>query len=79
MADFCWQCTEALFEATGKQNDFAGMTTEMDTRNGYYASVLCEGCGFIEVDHTGKCVRVHCKKHGSDNAIADIAERSKDG
>lgn len=62
MADFCRQCTIKLFGADmADKNDMAGLITEEDTKNGLVSSVvLCEGCGPIQVDHTGKCVSVGC-------------------
>ena len=51
MADFCRQCWGEPYT-----DDFTGLSTEVDTKNGLYAIVLCEGCGAIQVDHTGKCI-----------------------
>jgi len=57
MADFCMQCTSTNFgPELAAENDMAGMTTEEDSDNGICARVLCEGCGFTIVDHTGKCL-----------------------
>jgi hypothetical protein len=56
MADFCWNCTVQILGMPAEENDLKGLTTEADTAAGLYASVLCEGCGFILVDHTGKRV-----------------------
>ena len=65
MADFCKQCTAALFgEEYADRNDMVGLSTEEDTAKGLYASALCEGCGFIQVDHTGKCITENCSEHG---------------
>ncbi|MFC1453656.1 hypothetical protein ACFLQL_00565 [Verrucomicrobiota bacterium] len=66
MADFCKQCVEELFDGPqeGVTNDMEGLSTEEDTKEGLFPSVLCEGCGFIQVDHTGKCVTPDCPKHG---------------
>ena len=51
MACYCQDCSLTLF---GRDHgDFAGFTTPGETRQGIYASVLCEGCGHIEVDHLG--------------------------
>lgn len=58
MSDFCLQCTEVMFP--GCENDLSGITTPQDTAAGLYASALCEGCGFIQVDHEGRCVTVGC-------------------
>ena len=66
MADFCKQCVEYMFGGPreGITNDFIGLTTAEDTKKGLYTSVLCEGCGFIQVDHIGKCVTPDCPRHG---------------
>lgn len=62
MADFCKECSEELFgEDFG---DLKGLLTEEDTKNERYAGVICEGCGFIQVDHTGKCIGgKNCLEH----------------
>ena len=60
MADFCKQCSEKY----GINNDFKGLSTPKDTNNKLYCVVLCEGCGYIQVDHTGKCISKDClEKH----------------
>lgn len=58
MADFCMQCSQGLgFE----NNDLSGIITADDTAKGFVSSVvLCEGCGPIQVDHTGRCVSSDC-------------------
>lgn len=54
MADFCKTCS---IETWGKDHgDLANLSTEQDTNEGLYAVALCEGCGDILVDHTGKKV-----------------------
>lgn len=61
MADFCKQCSEEIF---GRDfGDMEGLSTQEDTASGKFAVVLCEGCGSIQVDHTGKCISSYCKKH----------------
>ena len=54
MADFCKQCSIMMFGEDGQ--DLADISTEEETKAGLYARVLCEGCGFIFVDHTGQKV-----------------------
>lgn len=54
MADFCVQCAGALF-GPEYAKDLAGLIEEEKVKEGYRAAVLCEGCGFIYVDHTGTC------------------------
>jgi len=62
MADFCKQCSiENFGEDFG---DLAGMSTEETTKKKLYPVVLCEGCGPIQVDHTGKCVTNNCLRNG---------------
>lgn len=56
MADFCKECSEEIF--CEDMGDLAGLTTEEMTLNEEYAHVLCEGCGDILVDHTGKRVKI---------------------
>ena len=52
MADFCHRCAlETFAEDNG---DLAGLSTPADTAAHRYPVVLCEGCGPIQVDHTGR-------------------------
>lgn len=62
MADFCQQCSIVNFGEDYK--DLAGLSTEEETTKGLYPLVLCEGCGAIQVDHTGKCISEDCMKKG---------------
>lgn len=58
MADFCKECSIEMF---GKDfEELANITTEEDEKEGLFAVVICEGCGVIQVDHTGKCVSEDC-------------------
>lgn len=58
MADFCKQCSYATF---GKDfGELAGLSTAEDTSKGLYPVVICEGCGTVQVDHTGTCVSSDC-------------------
>ena len=59
MADFCMECSIAEFGEDFK--DMANISKEENTKDGLYAQVLCENCGWILVDHTGK--RVSQPKH----------------
>ena len=56
MADFCYDCTEELFgQQYAPKNDMSGLVSREEyEQHGITAKVLCEGCGFIEVDHRGK-------------------------
>lgn len=47
MAEFCKPCAKDR----GFEPDFVGLVEE-----GFYAQVLCEGCGFVVVDHAGEPV-----------------------
>jgi len=62
MADFCYDCCVELFDGDGieaEQNDFFGLITKQESDKGWYARVLCEGCGIIFVDHRGvKCTNI---------------------
>lgn len=59
MADFCLDCTKEMFPGAPEgENDCKNYTTPEDTQNKIYAIVLCEGCGWIKVDHTGKRVEI---------------------
>lgn len=62
MADFCAACSEEIFDKDFKE--LAGISTEQDTKEGRYAEVICEGCGFIQVDHAGVCVTKGCLRDG---------------
>jgi hypothetical protein len=64
MADFCMQCSVAIF--TEDNGDLAGLSTEDNTKNDMFAVVLCEGCGPTSVDHEGRCVAHNCLEfHGA--------------
>lgn len=62
MADYCMQCSGQLFG--GPTNDLSGLSTPENTMDGLFPIVLCEGCGTIQVDHTGRCVSPDCLEHG---------------
>ena len=50
MANFCYDCTVKLFgEEYGFENDFQGLCESEEES----IQVLCEGCGFIEVNSDG--------------------------
>jgi len=50
MADFCLDCSKSLGAPEG-WSDFSGIA-----KDGEVVAVLCEGCGFINVDSTGRRV-----------------------
>ena len=52
MADFCQTCATKTLGFD--KSDLAGITTRDDTAAGRYATVRCEGCGPILVDHNGR-------------------------
>ncbi len=63
MADFCTECSLEMFDKDF--GELAGLSTEADTKSHLFCMVLCEGCGVIQVDHTGKCISEDClRKHG---------------
>ncbi len=62
MADYCKQCSTTIF---GKDyGELAGLSSKEDTDAKLYPVVLCEGCGAIQVDHTGACVSEDCYECG---------------
>ena len=63
MAEFCKQCVEDVLGLPGDKNDFVGIQTEETTKAGLFSVVICEGCGFIQVDHTGRCVSTDCLRN----------------
>tara|TARA_R100000005_G_C4851467_1_gene117602 strand:- start:321 stop:506 length:186 start_codon:yes stop_codon:yes gene_type:complete len=56
VADFCYDCTEELFgQHYAPKNDMRNIVSQKEYQeHGITANVLCEGCGFIEVDHLGR-------------------------
>jgi len=63
MADFCKQCSIAIFAKD--YGDLANLSTEEHTRSRIYSIVICESCGPTQVDHTGECVNADCVyEHG---------------
>ena len=57
MADFCKQCSIALFgEDCG---DMKGLCED-----GFYVTVICEGCGVTCVNHLGECIFEDCFEKG---------------
>ena len=65
MAEFCYQCTQDHF-GDGNKNDFQNMSKKSNTDKGLYASVLCEGCGYTQVNHDGMCIH-----HETDCLVAE--------
>ena len=57
MADFCKQCSNNIFGDDFRE--LAGLVKE-----GEFADVICEGCGFITVDYDGRCVTPNCLEDG---------------
>jgi hypothetical protein len=54
MADFCKQCSMDVFgEDFG---EMANLTTPEQTAKGLFATVICEDCGVVQVDHEGNCI-----------------------
>lgn len=50
MADFCWRCLEeGIYPDDPSRNDLYGLCGLGET-----AEVLCEGCGWVAVDHMGR-------------------------
>ena len=59
MADFCTHCS---IEHFGKDfGNFKYLISAAELAAGYrYSTVLCEGCGPIQVDQFGNCVSSDC-------------------
>lgn len=63
MADFCRQCSIDMFG--GDCGDLSGLLDKYgDDKTKWLASVICEGCGFVQVNHLGECVSEDCLEHG---------------
>jgi len=62
MADFCRQCSIDIFGEDHRE--LAGITTQEAWEDGRAACVICEGCGFIQVDPEGNCVSFDCLAKG---------------
>jgi hypothetical protein len=78
MADFCWQCTEELFDSVGGvDNDFSTILDSAEDKENCTAAVLCEGCGPTRVDHTGKCTGDCMRQHGGKMVVQN--ERKENG
>lgn len=54
MADFCKVCSIEHFGQDFRE--LAGLSTPEDTASERYCYVICEGCGFVWVDHDGVVV-----------------------
>lgn len=68
MADFCAQCSKDMNYNASDINhgeDLASLVSKAQSNAGLFASVICEGCGPIIVDHKGYCKSKNCTKlHG---------------
>lgn len=55
MADFCYDCTLEMFgKQHAEKNDLSELITREQFEHGFVMPALCEGCGYIFVDHLGK-------------------------
>jgi hypothetical protein len=61
MADFCKQCSVENFGEAF--SDMEGLLTDHQERLGFMATVLCEGCGPIQVNRKGECCSSDCGKN----------------
>ena len=52
MAEFCTECAKELF-GEEIESDFKGILPKEEFEKGQISSVLCEGCGYIYVNHLG--------------------------
>jgi hypothetical protein len=62
MADFCKACSIEIWGEDHK--DLVGQTTLEHWKKNTAAVVICEGCGFIQVDPEGNCVSENCAHAG---------------
>lgn len=62
MADYCRQCSTAIFGEDFKE--LAGITTQQGWDDGTACTTICEGCGPIQVDPNGNCVSDDCIEAG---------------
>ena len=53
MAEFCTECAKELF-GNEIESDFKGILPKEQFEKGQILSVLCEGCGYIYVNHLGE-------------------------
>lgn len=66
MADFCEQCTKALYPDEDVTNDFVNLQNYPPLKQGEGFVVICEGCGPTMVNNAGVCIDPTCfKKHGA--------------
>lgn len=61
MSDFCKACAEELF-GPETPSDFRAIFPKNAYDGGKVIYVLCEGCGFINVNFEGECVDCDLKK-----------------
>ena len=62
MADYCQQCSIDQFDQDFRE--LAGITSVAAWEQDKACAVICEGCGFIQVDPEGRCVTEDCSLHG---------------
>lgn len=71
MSDYCQQCSTYIFGED--MGDLSGLSSAEDTIAGLFANVICEGCGFVQVDHEGRCISACDEYHnftpGSNSAL----------
>lgn len=58
MADYCKQCSIEIFG--GDFQELAGITTAANMADEKACIVICEGCGYIQVDPDGACISPDC-------------------
>ena len=67
MAEFCAQCAKQY----GMSNGFIN-----ECKPNYLATVICEGCGVIQVNHKGECVSHDCD-NGNHAVDWQVLEKKK--
>lgn len=77
MAEFCAQCSKELFG-----QDYGDLKGIVAIEGGHLgtdlATVVCEGCGIVQVDNSGRCVSVDCdKQHGLHTQADELADEAE--
>jgi hypothetical protein len=73
MASFCMQCSIDIFGEDHK--DLAGLVSELRYRNGFLAVALCEQCGPVYVDPSGRKVNSEERPNVTATTSEDASER----
>lgn len=73
MAEFCKACSIKTFGEDFKE--LAGITQQEYWDKGQACTMICEGCGPIQVDPAGNCVSKDCMCQGEEgHALPWVAQ-----